>query len=67
MLKKLERYAVEGDEPVLFWLVSFPCDETSLKYIQIIIIAIKHDFFILDMMSEQVICWTGCLERDDNN
>ena len=27
----------------------------------------KAWFFILDMMSEQVICWTGCLERDDNN
>lgn len=67
MLKKLERYAVEGDEPVLFWLVSFPCDETSLKYIQIIIIAIKHDFFYSghDVWAGYML--TGCLERDDNN
>ena len=51
MLKKLESmaYVVVGDGPVSFWLVSFPCDETSLKYIQILIIQfiamnIKHDF-----------------------
>ena len=42
-------YAVVGDGLVDFWLVSFPCDETSLKYIQILIIQfiamnIKHDF-----------------------